>query len=174
MIAFDIPVAILRVFIGLLFVGHGAQKLFGWFGGPGLSGFTTMLESMGFRPARFWAFVASLAEFGGGILLALGLLTPVGMAAIIGSMLVAILTVHFANGFWNTNNGFEFNLVLLANTLLFGLIGPGPYALDQRIDYPFDYSLLFAVSVVVMLAGVAIAIYKLQHQDRQEQIPQTS
>ena len=85
---------LVRVVLGAIMAAHGAQKLFGWFGGPGLAGTGGWLGSMGFKPARLLAVVVGLAEFGGGALLALGLLTPLGAAAVAGVMFVAIPTVH--------------------------------------------------------------------------------
>src|ERR671922_341352 len=103
----DAGLVVLRLMVGLLFVGHGAQKLFGAFGGPGLGGFGGWLESMGLRPARVWAVLAALAEFGGGLLIAFGLLNPLGSLAVMGSMLMAIIAVHWPKGLWVTNGGYE-------------------------------------------------------------------
>lgn len=91
----DLGLLILRVVVGLLLTGHGAQKLFGWFGGPGLDGFTGWIGSMGLRPPRLWAVLGGLAEFGGGLLLVLGLFTPLGSLGILASMLMAIIQVHW-------------------------------------------------------------------------------
>ena len=82
---------ILRLVLGLIMAGHGAQKLFGWFGGHGLKATTEWVESMGMKPAWFWGLMAGLTEFGGGVLLALGLLNPLGPLAIIAAMLVAVV-----------------------------------------------------------------------------------
>ena len=95
---------ILRVVVGLTLTAHGAQKLFGWWGGPGMAGWTQGVGKLRIRPAAPWAWIAALSEFGGGLLLALGLLSPLGSLAIAGAMLVAVATVHWANGFW-TGNG---------------------------------------------------------------------
>src|SRR5260370_4537997 len=104
---------ILRLVVGLIMVGHGGQKLFGWWGGPGMNGWTQMIQKLRIRPAQPWAWVAALAEFGGGILLALGFVSPLGSLAIAGSMLVAIVTVHLARGLWVRKGGYEFNLALI-------------------------------------------------------------
>jgi len=98
----DVAMFILRIVVGLLFVGHGAQKLFGWFGGHGLEGKGGFFESLGYRPGKEQAALAGFAEFGGGALLALGLFTPLAAAAIIGVMINAIATVHAPNGIWAT------------------------------------------------------------------------
>ena len=116
--------------LGVIFIGHGAQKLFGSFGGPHISGFAKMLEQLGVRPARPMAILAGLAEFVGGILVMLGFLTPLAAVALIGVMIVAILTVHLRNGFFNSNGGYEFNLALAGMALTLLIAGAGAYSLD--------------------------------------------
>src|SRR5437763_16691132 len=101
---------ILRLVVGLTIAGHGAQKLFGWWGGPGMTGWTQMVTKLRIRPAEPWAWIAALAESAGGILLALGLLTPLAAVAIAGSMIIAIATVHLPRGFRVTKGGYEYNL----------------------------------------------------------------
>src|SRR4051812_45243089 len=91
----DLGLLVLRIIVGLLFIGHGTQKLFGWFGGVGLAGMTGWLGSMGLRPSWFWALMAGLSEAGGGFLLLLGLLNPLGALGITAAMLVAIATAHW-------------------------------------------------------------------------------
>src|SRR5918996_1091239 len=98
----DVGLLLIRVVLGATMAAHGAQKLFGWFNGPGLAGTGGWLHSMGFKPARLHAAVTGLAEFGGGALLAVGLLTPPRSAAVAGGMLGAIATVHWKNGFFNS------------------------------------------------------------------------
>src|SRR6185437_1243048 len=93
---------ILRLVVGLTLAGHGAQKVFGWFGGQGISGWAATVEKLRVRPPRAWAWISALSELVGGVLFALGLLTPLGAFAIAGAMLVAIATVHWPNGFWNS------------------------------------------------------------------------
>jgi putative oxidoreductase len=126
----DIGLLIIRVVIGVLFVGHGAQKLFGWFGGYGLNGTGGWFDSIGMKPGVTMALFAGLAELTGGILFALGLLTPVAGLLIAGTMAMAILKVHGPNGLWSTSNGYEYNLTLLAVAIGIALIGPGHYSLD--------------------------------------------
>jgi putative oxidoreductase len=109
----DFAIVVLRLVVGLLFVGHGTQKLFGWFGGPGLDGTEGMMGKLGYRPARAHAVMAGAAEAVGGLLLILGLLVPLAAAAIIGVMLNAIASVHGTKGPWVTNGGYEYNLVLI-------------------------------------------------------------
>src|ERR671921_492594 len=101
----DVGLLVLRLVLGVIFIGHGAQKLFGSFGGPRISGFAKMLEQLGVKPARPMAILAGLAEFVGGILAILGFLTPLAARALIGVMIVAVLSVHLKNGFFNSNGG---------------------------------------------------------------------
>ncbi|MDE3839168.1 oxidoreductase [Bacillus methanolicus] len=129
----NLGVLIIRLVIGLTFMGHGAQKLFGWFGGHGLKGTGGFFESIGIKPGYQMALLAGLAEFLGGALFALGLFTPLAAALIAGTMLVAIVKVHGSNGFWAAQNGYEFNLVLLAAAIGVALIGAGSYSIDAII-----------------------------------------
>jgi putative oxidoreductase len=125
---------VLRVVVGLLFFGHGAQKLFGWFGGHGLSGTGQFFESMGFPQGKRQAFTAGLFEAGGGLLLALGLVTPFAAAALIAVMTVAVIKVHFAKGPWVTNGGFEYNAVLSAIAFALAGVGAGKWSLDHALS----------------------------------------
>jgi putative oxidoreductase len=127
----DLALFALHVTIGCLFAAHGAQKLFGWFGGSGLDATADMFDRIGLRPGRMHAPLAGMAEFGGGIALAFGLLTPFAAAVVIGVMVTAILTVHLPNGFLNTNQGYEFNLALIAIAFALAGAGPGDWSLDS-------------------------------------------
>jgi putative oxidoreductase len=150
---------ILRVVTGLLLAAHGSQKVFGWFKGPGFAGATSYFQSLGFRPAWFWTLLVCLAEFGGGLLLALGLLTPLASLAIIADMIMAILKVKIANGFWASNNGSEFELTLLVISLALGLIGPGTYSLDAAIGFTLPvWGFLIGLGVVVLVDGGGLAL----------------
>lgn len=124
---------LLRVVVGGLFIGHGTQKLKGWFGGHGLDATANMFENLGLRPGRRNAIASGLAEAGGGAGLALGLATPFSAAALIGSMLTAIHRVHLKNGPWITNQGYEYNLVLIAAAALVAELGPGPISVDHLL-----------------------------------------
>jgi len=126
----DIGLLVLRLAVGLTMAAHGGQKLFGWFGGYGLTGTGGFLESLGFRPGRVHAALAGTAEFGGGLLIALGLLTPVGAALIIAVMVVAIGSVHLPKGFFVSDGGFEYNLMIVASSIALAFAGPGAYSLD--------------------------------------------
>jgi putative oxidoreductase len=122
-----------RVLVGGLFVGHGTQKLKGWFGGPGIDGMAAGMEQMGMHPPRRNAYAAGLSETVGGSLLALGLLTPVSASMLTGTMLVAIEKVHRANGPWVSSGGWEYNAVLIAAALAFAENGPGEVSLDHLL-----------------------------------------
>ncbi|HUQ15874.1 MAG TPA: DoxX family protein [Gemmatimonadales bacterium] len=124
---------IARLVLGLLLVGHGAQKLFGWFGGYGLAGTGGFFESLGFRPGRAFAAAASLAEIAAGLLLALGFLGPVGPALIISVMIVAAISVHWEHGVFATTNGIEVPLLYATGALALALTGYGAYSLDALL-----------------------------------------
>jgi putative oxidoreductase len=121
---------ILRLVVGGLFVGHGTQKLFGWFNGHGLDATGQMFEQIGLRPGRRNAIAAGAAEAGGGALLAVGLATPLASSILIATMLTAIHRVHASKGPWATDGGYEYNLVLIAAALALAEVGPGSLSLD--------------------------------------------
>jgi putative oxidoreductase len=125
-----------RVTIGLLFVGHGSQKLFGWFGGGGPEGTGKFFEAIGLRPGQRHATAAGVSETAGGVLFAAGAATPIAAAALSGVMITAIRTVHWEKGVWSTGGGYEYNLVVLA--AVFGLTenGPGRWSLDAALGKP--------------------------------------
>lgn len=130
MLDLDVGLLILRLVIGLIIAAHGAQKLFGWFGGYGLKGVGGWLESLGLKPGAFWAALAGGAEFIGGILFAAGLWVNIASILIAIVMFVAFLTVHVKNGLFIDKNGFEYVLVLAIIALFVGFVtGPGTYAI---------------------------------------------
>ena len=122
--------AVLRMLVGALFVGHGLQKLTGWFGGHGLAGTAKFFESLGLRPGKAHAAASGVAETAGGALLGAGFLTPLGASLISGSMITAIRKVHAKNGPWVTEGGFEYNAVLLGAVFAITDVGPGRWSLD--------------------------------------------
>ncbi|MCG7211764.1 DoxX family protein [Paenibacillus mucilaginosus] len=124
---------LVRLVVGLLFVGHGAQKLFGWFGGYGPKGTGGWMESIGMKPGVLMAVLAGLMELIGGALFAAGLLTPLAAVLITLTMLGAIVKVHAQNGLWVTANGYEYPLVLIAVVIGVALTGAGAYSLDALL-----------------------------------------
>ncbi|MEC0207811.1 DoxX family protein [Paenibacillus ehimensis] len=124
---------LIRLVVGLLFIGHGAQKLFGWFGGYGPKGTGGWMESVGIKPGVVMAVLAGVMELLGGVLFAAGLLTPLAAALIAAAMLGAIVKVHGPNGLWSTANGYEYPLVLLVIAIGVALTGAGAYSLDALL-----------------------------------------
>jgi putative oxidoreductase len=122
-----------RLLVGGLFVGHGTQKLFGWFGGPGRAGTEGMMEALEMRPAKVHAALAGATETAGGALLAAGLATPLAASALTGVMTTAIRKVHLANGPWNANGGWEYNAVLIGAVTALVETGPGDLSLDRAL-----------------------------------------
>src|SRR3954468_16905365 len=123
-------IAVLRAVIGGLFIGHGLQKLTGHFGGYGLEGTAQGFESLGLKPGKVHATAAGVAETAGGALLLTGAATPLAAGALSGTMAVAIKKVHLTNGPWAANNGYEYNLVLLAALFAITAAGPGVVSVD--------------------------------------------
>jgi putative oxidoreductase len=149
----DLALLTLRVVVGLLFVGHGAQKLFGIWGGHGLHGTGGFFESLGLKPGKVHAFNAGAAEFFGGALLALGLLTPIAAVLLIGTMTVAIATVHFQKGIWSTEGGYEYNLVLMAVAFAVTGVGPGDWSLDHALGIDWHGTNWALGALIVGLLG---------------------
>lgn len=124
---------LLRLTVGGSFVGHGTQKLFGWFGGGGRTATATTFEQLGLRPGAQRAIAAGVAETGASALILAGLTTPLAASAITATMLTAIDRVHLKKGPWITNDGYEYNAVLIAAGLALADIGPGPISLDAAL-----------------------------------------
>lgn len=129
----DVGIFVLRLVVGGLLAGHGAQKLFGWFGGYGLKGTGGFMESIGLKPGVAMAALAGISEFAGGLLLVAGFLVPVAALLIAAAMLVAIVKVHGANGPWSEKGGYEYNLVLIAAAVALALVGPGAISIANAI-----------------------------------------
>lgn len=128
---------LLRAAVGGFFIGHGTQKLFGWFGGYGVEGTGQFFEQIGIRPGRPNAIAAGISETAGGAAIAAGLATPVAAAGLTATMLTAIHRVHLKNGPWNSNGGYEFNVVLIAAVLALAETGPGEPSLDSALGFEF-------------------------------------
>jgi putative oxidoreductase len=146
---------ILRLVIGLTLAAHGGQKLFGWFGGGGIAGTGPFFEQLGFRPGRLHAALAGIAETVGGLLLAVGLLTPLAAAALIGVMVVAAGSVHWGKGFFLQTGGFEYNLVLTAGALAVAFTGPGAISLDRLLGISWSGTSWGLVALLLGLLGGA-------------------
>jgi putative oxidoreductase len=146
---------LLRMLLGGLFLGHAAQKLLGWFGGQGPDQAAEGFEKMGLRPGKRNVVAAGLAESAGGAMLATGYETPLASAMLIGTMLTAIKHAGWRNGLWNTNGGYEYNLVLAAAALALADSGPGRLSLDAAHGHERKGALW---AVAALAAGVAGAL----------------
>ena len=158
MIGTSIGLLLLRAVLGLTLAAHGAQKLFGSFGGPGLKGAAVVMEQLGFTPGRRNALVAGLLEFGGGLLLLLGAATPAAAAVSFSIMIVAGVSAHFKGGFFLQNHGYEYTLVLGLAALSLAFTGPGQLSVDSLLGVDFAGPLM---GVAALLAGIAGAVLQL-------------
>ncbi len=128
----DLAILILRLCLGVVFLAHGAQVSFGLFGGPGIDGFSQMLDSLGFKPALFWAYLGAYVELISAGLLIVGLLTRGAAFFLLVFMSVAMVKVHLSKGFFLQNGGFEYNFVIICICLALMLLGPGKFSLIQK------------------------------------------
>jgi putative oxidoreductase len=167
----DLALLILRLVVGLLFAGHGAQKLFGVFGGGGLDSTAGTFDSIGLRPGWLHARAAGTAEFAGGLLIALGLFTPFAAAGLIGVMVAAILTVHAKNGIWNTNQGYEFNLVMIAAVLALAGVGAGAWSLDNAFGFDLHGTVWALAALGAGILGGVATILSGRTSSRHEPHP---
>lgn len=149
---------ILRLALGGLFFVHGAQKLFGWFGGHGLAGHIGFMEKLGVRPARLLGLISALGELFGGLGVLLGFLTPIAAAGLIGSMAVAIIKVHWPKGFFNHDGGIEFPLILAVAAFVIGLVGAGRFSVDAILGLRLPEPWTYIVVLVLTAATVFIAV----------------
>ena len=157
----DIGILLLRVVIGLFFAGHGAQKLFGWFEGHGLEGTGGFFDKLGYRPGKVFAVIAGASELCGGVLLVLGLLTPLAAAAIIGVMLNAAVAVHAKNGPWITNGGWEYTAILATAAAAIAFAGPGAVSLDYAFGvYEDGFAAGLSAIALGLLAGLMTTAYR--------------
>src|SRR5260221_9015472 len=136
----SLSLLVIRFAAGMLVMGHGAQKLIGVGGGPGIRKWATMIGTMGFRPVALWAVLSASAEFVGGVALAIGWFTPFAAAALVGSFFVAIVKVHWAKGLWNQGGGFEYPLLLAVIAAAVGLRGPCRYSVDTSLSLDIRYA----------------------------------
>jgi putative oxidoreductase len=159
----DIGLLVLRTVLGLTLAAHGAQKLFGWFGGYGLDGVGQFLESIGFVPGRRQALLAGLSEMGGGLLLALGLFTPAAAAVTLAVMGVAAVSVHWKAGFFASQGGYEYTLVLGLAALSLAFTGPGALSLDAALGVQFAGARWGLAALAVGLAGTVLPLVTRRH-----------
>ena len=150
---------ILRIVIGLLLIGHGTQKLFGWFGGHGIAGTGGWFDSVGFRPGKAMAVVAGLGEAVGGLLLLLGFLSPLAAAVIMGTLLVAA-TTHVANGLWAANGGYELPLLFVAAAATIAFTGAGSYSLDAALGLDLAAAAYGIGAVALAVLGAALVVLR--------------
>ena len=166
----DVGLLILRIVPGALMFGHGAQKLFGWFGGHGMGETASFLQKLGFRPGRMWGLVNGISEALGGLMLTLGLLTPLGAAIVIGVMLVAAVAAHGEKGLWNTQGGYELPLVYAVIAAALAFIGPGASSLDRALGlslagWPYGVG---AVSLGVAAGFLTLGLRRVLTSARRE------
>ncbi len=154
----DLALLFVRIVIGALLVGHGSQKLFGWFGGFGFAGTRGFMGSvLRLRPATFWTGTAIASELGGGLLFASGLLSPFGGLAIVAAMTMAAITAHWPK-LWIQDNGLEYVLVLGVVAASVGLAGPGAYSLDNAFGIDLPAPATFLVGLAAVAAGIVTAL----------------
>jgi putative oxidoreductase len=149
-----------RLVVGVGMAAHGAQKLFGWFGGHGLAGTAGYFESLGYRPGRLFATAAGLGELMSGLLIALGLFGPVGPSLLLAVMIVAMMQ-HWRNGFFAMNNGIELPLLYASAGVALAFTGPGIYSLDEalglgKLSNPSVQTTVLAVAALGALATLAV------------------
>ena len=155
----DAGILVIRVLFGAAIAAHGAQKMFGWFGGYGLKGTGGFFEGLGFRPGTTFAAAAGLSEFGGGILLTVGLFTPLGAAAVLAAMLVAMVSVHLKNVFFAMANGIELPFLYASAAVGVAVTGAGAYSLDALFGLKLlSEPLIIAGLLVLTVVGAAITL----------------
>lgn len=165
----DLGFLIARVLVGLLMAAHGAQKLFGWFGGHGLQATGDFFSQLGFRPARSFATAAALGELASGLLIAFGLFGPVGPAIMLAVMVVAAISVHWQNGLFAATNGIELPLLYSIAAVRFALTGPGGYSLDAALGFQWVWTP--RVIWLALLAGVLGGLVNLALRRRPPPTP---
>jgi putative oxidoreductase len=163
----QIGLFLIRAVLGVVFIGHGTQKLFGWFGGGGIGGAGRFFDSVGYRPGPLAATATGIAETSGGVGLLLGFLTPLASLAIIVVMIGAIGAVHWSKGMWNTNGGIEYPLTLAVVALGLAFTGPGRYSIDRKAGLHgrgVEWGL--GILVAAVLLGAAAVIFGSMQRKR--------
>ena len=164
--------SLLRVVVGGTMFSHGAQKLFGWFGGHGLRGTAGFFESMGWRMPLAMAFLAGLAETSG-VAFALGFLTPLAALGIAVVMLNAIFVVHWRNGFFNSNGGVEFPLTLATVAVAVAATGPGRFSIDRLIGWDDNITgVWWGVGIAAAALAISfVTVTVLRHRESMQEQP---
>src|SRR5262245_24619000 len=158
----NVGLLILRLVLGLTLAAHGAQKLFGWFGGYGLAGTGQFLEQLGFRPGRVQAARAGIAELLGGLFLAVGFLTPAASAAVLAVMLVAAVSVHLKSGFFAQTGGYEYTLVLAGAAIALAFAGPGALSPDHALGISWSGVTAGVLALGAGVVGGAVPLLSRQ------------
>ena len=151
----DTGLLIARMVFGLLMAAHGTQKLFGWFGGYGLAGTAGFFEQLGFRPGKLFAGAAAGTELIAGLLVAFGLLGPLGPALIVSVMIVAAATVHWQHGVFAQNNGIEVPLLYGVAALTLALTGYGAFSLDAALALTWSEPVIWTALAIGVVGGFA-------------------
>lgn len=149
---------LLRVIVGVTLIGHGTQKAFGWFGGPGYAKLQQGFRAQGYRPVQLWTGLVILGEVGGGLSLVFGLLTPLGAAGALGAMVMAV-KMHWSKGFFSAKGGFEYPLALAAMSVAVGIAGAGAYSLDALLGISLPqplFAILALAAIIVDVIGMLI------------------
>lgn len=160
----DFGLLLLRVLVGLLLAGHGAQKLFGFFGGSGLAPVSGFFASLGYPAPRLMAILAGASELGGGVLLASGLLVPVAGAVLVGTMLNAA-AVHVGNGLWSAKGGYEYPMVLAGVAAVLVFTGAGRWSLDAALGLDLAGVAWGSASVIVGVAS-GLGVFSTRRRSR--------
>ena len=166
----DIGLLLLRLAVGLILAAHGTQKLFGWFGGPGLSATGQFFTVLGFPPGRRHALMAALGEALSGVLLALGLATPAAAAIVISVMLVAVVTVHLSKGFFAQNGGYEYPFLLATAALTLAFTGPGSLSIDAATGLERSGAFWGTAALLAGLVGGGTALLEWRKAPVQQSI----
>jgi len=150
----DLGLLVLRLVGGLTFAGHGAQKAFGWWNGPGVDRWRGAISRMGFRPVELFVALSIGAELVGGLLFAAGLFTPLAAMILTGQLVVIISKAHLPKGFWSTNGGYEYPLSLAAGVIAVTFIGAGSISLDHAFGLAFSDSVRAGFLLIGLLGGL--------------------
>ncbi len=166
----EIGLLLLRLAVGLTLAAHGTQKLFGWFGGPGLSATGQFFTVLGFPPGRRHALMAALGETVSGVLLALGLATPAAAPIVISVMLVAVVTVHLTKGFFAQKGGYEYAFVLAVAALTVAFTGPGSLSLDALLGLERTGAVWGVAALLAGLIGGGTALLEWRKAPLQQAV----